>query len=73
MFGYEDETPYRNYTSKQTFKKHVQLLLLSNYIKIPIMLQLKILTDLCFFLKKHHGKKHFCQYCLQRFCSLRVL
>ena len=30
MFGYEGETPYRNYTSKETFKKHVQLLLLSN-------------------------------------------
>ena len=29
-FCYEDETPYRIYTAKQTFEKHVDLLQLSN-------------------------------------------
>ena len=27
---YEDEKPYRVYTSRQTFEKHIDLLLLSN-------------------------------------------
>ena len=72
MFGYEGETPYRNYTSKETFKKHVQLLLLSNSKDSHYAL-IKDLNRFMFFLKKHHGKKHFCQYCLQRFRSLRVL
>ena len=27
---YEDEKPYRAYTSRQTFEKHIDLLLLSN-------------------------------------------
>ena len=31
VFGYEDKTAYRIYTSKQTLEKHVDLLLLSNF------------------------------------------
>ena len=30
-FDYEDETPYHIYPSMQIFKKHVDLLLLSNF------------------------------------------
>ena len=51
MFRYEDETPYRNYTSKQTFKKHVQLLLLSNYKDSQYAL-IKDLNRFMFFFKK---------------------
>ena len=29
-FGYENKNPYCTYTSKQTFEKHVDLLLVSN-------------------------------------------
>ena len=52
MFGYEDETPYRNYTSKQTFKKHVQLLLLSNYKDSHYAL-IKDLNRFMFLFKKN--------------------
>ena len=31
VFGFEDKTAYRIYTSKQTLEKHVDLLLLSNF------------------------------------------
>ena len=34
VFGYEDKIPYRFYTSKPTFEKHVGLLLLSNSEKL---------------------------------------
>ena len=38
VFGYEDERPYQIYTSKQTFEKHVALLLLSNSKNSPYVL-----------------------------------
>ena len=41
---YEDETPYHIYTSKQTFEKHVDLVLLSNSKNSYYVL--KILIDL---------------------------
>ena len=37
MFGFEDETPCRIYTSKQTFEKHVDLLVLSNSKISPLI------------------------------------
>ena len=72
VFGYEDETPYRIYTSKQTFEKHVDLLLLSDCKNSHFVL----ITDFNRFMTnktKHHSKKHFCPYCLQCFCTSRVL
>ena len=66
MFGYEDETPYRNYTSKQTFKKHVQLLLLSNYKDSHYAL-IKDLNRFMFFFKKTSWQKTFLSILLTTF------
>ena len=38
VFGNEDKIPYRIYTSRQTFGKHVGLLLLSNFKKCHCVL-----------------------------------
>ena len=72
MFGYLDKTPYRIYTSKQTFEKHVDLSLLSNSQNSHYVL----ITDFDRFMSKktkHHGKKQVCRCCLQRFSRSKVL
>ena len=38
-----------------------------------IMSTLKIFTDLCAIKQKNKNKKHFYKYCLQCFCTERVL
>ena len=44
VFGYEDRTSYRIYTSKQTFKRHIDYY--HRILNIFIMFSLKILIDL---------------------------
>ena len=68
VFGYENETPYHIYTSKQTFGKQVDLLPFSNSNNSHYFLIKdfnKFMTDKT----KYHGKKHFYRYCLQYFFS----
>ena len=74
VIGYEDETPYRIYTSKQTIytEKHVDLLLLSNYKNSHYIL-IKYLNRFMTNKTKPHGKNFFCRYCCQCFSSSRVL
>ena len=70
--GYTDETPYHIHALKQTFEKYVNLSLLSNpknYHHVLIKDFNKFMTNKT----KHHGKKHFCQYCLQCFSSSKLL
>ena len=58
LFGYEDETPYHIYTSKQTSEKHVISLLLSNSETSHYVLT----KDFSRFMTnktKHDGKKQF--------------
>ena len=72
VFGYGDKTPCYIYTLKQTFAKHVDLLLLpdsknSHYV---------LMKDFDRFINNkanHLGKKYFSRYCLQRFSSAKVL
>ena len=59
MFGYEHKAPYCIYTSKQTFEKHIDLLLSLNSKNSRHVL----IKDSDTFMTnktKHHGKKHFC-------------
>ena len=72
VFGYEYETPYRIYTSKQTFEKHDDVLLLSNSKNSHYAL-IKKFNRFTTNKTRHHGKKYFCRYCLQCFYSSRVL
>ena len=72
VFGYEDETSCRTYTSKQTFEKHVNLLLLSNSKNSHCVL-IKDFNRIMANKTKHHGKKNFCRFCCQCFSSSRVL
>ena len=72
MFNYEDETPYHIYTLKQTFERHIYLLLLLNSENS----QYAFIKDFNKFMTnkiKNHGKKHFCRNCLQCYFSSKVL
>ena len=58
VFVYEDATPYHIYTSKETFKKDVDLLLLLNSKNIQILT-----TDFTRFMThktRRHDKELFC-------------
>ena len=58
-FCYKHRASYPIYTSKQTFKKTVDLLLTSNSKNSHYVLIKKF--DIFMITKtKHHGKKHFC-------------
>ena len=59
IFGYQDETPYRTYNSKQTFEKHVDLLLMLNSKNSHLVLT-KCFNRFLTNKTKHHGKKIFC-------------
>ena len=63
VFGYEGETPYHIHTSKQTFGKHVNLLLLSNSKNSHYVL-IKCFSRFMTSKTKHHDKKIFFGYCL---------
>ena len=58
VFGNEDKIPYRIYTSKQTFGKHVDLLLLSNFKKCHCVL-IKVFNRFVTNKAKHHNKNIF--------------
>lgn len=72
VFSNEDEMSYHIYSPKQSFEKHVNLLLLSNYKNSHYVL----IEDFDRFMTnktKHNDKKYFCQYCFQCFSSSGVL
>ena len=63
---------HRIYTSKLTFEKHVDLLLLPNSKNSHYVL-IKDLNRFTNKKTKYHGKKHFLRYCLQCLSSSKVL
>ena len=71
--GYEDEIPCCIYTSKQTFKKHVDLLLLSNSKNSHCVLIKDVNRFMTNKARLDRKKKHFCWYCLQCFSKSKVL
>ena len=63
MFGYENETSFRIYTSKQIFEKHVDLLPMFNTKNLHQVL-IKDFKNLCLKKQSITAKKTFL-YCLQ--------
>ena len=72
VFGYENKQPYPIYISKEKYKDHMELLLISKDENKHYVL----IKDFNKFMRhqtKHNEKKHFCMHCLQCFSSERVL
>ena len=57
MFGYENETSFRIYTSKQIFEKHVDLLPMFNTKNLHHIL-IKDFNKFVSKKAKHHGKEN---------------
>ena len=72
VLGYEDETPYPIYVSKQTFEKHVDLLVLSNSKNSQYVL-IKDFNRFMTNKAKRLDKSKFRRYCLQCFSCSEVL
>ena len=72
VFGYEDKQPYPIYVSKEKYKDHMNLLLITeNENKHYILI--KDFNKFMYNQTKHKERKHFCMHCLQCFSSERVL
>ena len=72
VFGYEEKQPYPIYVSKEKFKDHMELLLITENENKHYVL-IKDFNKFMHNQTKHDGRKHFCMYCLQCFSSERVL
>ena len=72
IFGYEKKQPYPIYISKEKYKDHMELLLISKDENKHYVL----IKDFNKFMRhqtKHNEKKHFCMHCLQCFSSEKIL
>ena len=72
IFGYENKQPYPIYLSKEKYKDHMKLLLITKDENKHYVL-IKDFNKFMYNQTKHHDKKHFCMHCLQCFSSERVL
>ena len=72
VFGYEEKQPYPIYVSKEKFKDHMELLLITENENKHYVL-IKDFNKFMHNQTKHDGRKHFCMYCLLCFSSERVL
>ena len=72
VFGYEEKQPYPIYISKEKYKDHMELLLITKDENKHYVL-IKDFNKFMFNQTKHNEKKHFCMHCLQCFSSERVL
>ena len=64
FFGYKNNEQYPIYVSKNTFKRHFDLLLIQEEAKRLYVL----IKDFNIFMNDHtfhNGRKHFSRYCLQ--------
>ena len=71
-FHYENKEKYPMYVARNTFKRYVDLLLISEECKRHYV----IIKDFSTFLYHHTlhlGKKNFCRYCLQAFSTKEIL
>ena len=72
VFGYENGQPFPIYISKEKFKNHVEMLLITeNENKHHVLIS--DFNKFMFNQTNHDNKKHFCMHCLQCFSSERVL
>ena len=72
VFGFEEKQPYPIYVSKEKFKDHMELLLITENENKHYVL-IKDFNKFMYNQTKHESRKHFCMYCLQCFSSERVL
>ena len=72
VFGYEEKQPYPIYISKEKFKDHMELLLVTKDKNKHYVL-IKDFNKFMYNQTKHKDKKHFCMHCLQCFSSEKVL
>ena len=72
VFGYEVKQPYPIYVSKEKFKDHIELLLITKDENKHYVL-IKDFNKFMYQQTKHKERKHFCMHCLQCFSSERVL
>ena len=72
VFGYENKQPYSIYVSKEKFKDHIELLLITKDENKHYVL-IKDFNKFMYQQTKHKERKHFCMHCLQCFSSERVL
>ena len=72
VFGYEEKQPYPIYISKEKFKDHMELLLVTKDKNKHFVL-IKDFNKFMYNQTKHKDKKHFCMHCLQCFSSEKEL
>ena len=72
VFGYENKQPYPIYVSKEKYKDHMELLLITKDENKHYVL-IKDFNKFMFNQTKNKNKKHFCMQCMQCFSSERVL
>ena len=72
VFGYENKQPYPIFISKENYKHHMELLLITEDKNKHYVL-IKDFNRFMYNKTKHEHKKHFCMHCLQCFSSERVL
>ena len=72
VFGFENKQPYPIYVSKEKFKDHIELLLITKDENKHYAL-IKDFNKFMYQQTKHKERKHFCMHCLQCFSSERVL
>ena len=72
VFGYEEKQAYPIYISKEKFKDHMELLLITeNENKHHVLI--KDFNKFMYQQTKHKERKHFCMHCLQCLTSERIL
>lgn len=71
VFGYENKQPYPIYVSKEKYKNHMELLLITERENKHYVL-IKDFNRFMYNKTKHEHRKHFCMHCLQCFSSESV-
>ena len=72
VFNHENKEKYLIYVSRNTFKRHVDLLLVGEEGKRHYVL-IKDFNSFMYDHKLNHGRKHFCCYCLQAFSTKQIV
>ena len=72
VFGYENKQPYPIFISKEKYKHHMELLLITEDKNKHYVLIKDFNRFMC-NQTKHEHRKHFCMNCLQCFSSERIL
>ena len=72
MFGYENKEKCQIYVSKNTFKRHVDLLLIVEKSKNHYAF-IKGFNTFMYDHTLHRGRKHFCLYYLRAFSTVEIL